>query len=90
MADSDGVELSTQRRSVPNGCVLRNLHVSDKSGVGCNPCVFHLRDLVVEWKHFPVSAHVSFVCDIVVESRSEPVHGYLKLKCVLTYLSPFL
>ena len=76
VANSDGVHVTSDGGAVPDRCVLGEEYTANQSGIWGNPCRLCRRNLIVEWEDLSMPRVLDMIGNIVVHSRSVPVHRY--------------
>ncbi len=73
VADSDGIELGTDRHIVPNGGPFADYDLTEEGGVGGNPSVVSLGDAIVEGHRLSVARRLLQVSNIVCHRATHAV-----------------
>jgi hypothetical protein len=79
MSNSDWVELSTDNNIVPDGSILRDNYLADQGSIRGYPGIINISDNIIERHHLTVAREILHVPDIIIETRSESVHGQASL-----------
>jgi hypothetical protein len=75
MPNSHRVELCTDNNIVPDCSILRDNYLADQGCIRGDPGIINICDNIIEGHHLTVAREILHVADIIIETRSESVHG---------------